>query len=324
MPAKNASKYIRKSIDSILSQTYKDFEFIIFDDSSTDNTKSIAHEYETKDKRVKVLNDINIQGISKSLNFCIDNSNGKYIARMDADDIAHPLKLELQSKFLEEQDLDICGTQVSTFCSDNILNLYNLKYPFYDQEIKYCMLFMCPFAHPTILAKRQLFNNNLYNPEFDGLEDYELWSRIINRSIKAANLPEKLLQYRIHNTQNSVKKNPEKAEKLLIIQKNYWDSIKLKHPDNYFRKSKVSFFKKKSIILEFNRIKKSIDKKFYKEFSIYFASYLNVHKINFAQILIQIYILINTVGILITFRKFITITIKYLSKEIHSIFRLRL
>src|SRR3989344_5781814 len=102
MPAYNARKYIGEAIESILNQTFKDFEFIIINDCSTDKTKKIIEEYANKDARIKLINNATNLGLTKSLNIGLKEARGEYVARLDADDVALPERLEKQYEFMEK------------------------------------------------------------------------------------------------------------------------------------------------------------------------------------------------------------------------------
>ena len=211
MPAKNAEKYISQSIISILSQTYSEIELIIFNDT-LDNTKEIIYDFKNKDNRVKIINSSDSVGISFALNSAINKSEGKFVARMDADDIADLSRIEKQKLFLEENNLDICGSQISCFKGNNVKLLKSLDFPIKNELIKYSI--HESFAHPTIFAKDVLINNP-YSSTYDGVEDFELWSRFINnKNIKLGNYPYSLLNYRIHDSQVSSIVNREKIKPL--------------------------------------------------------------------------------------------------------------
>ena len=118
MPAYNAEKYITEAIDSILFQTFKDFEFIIINDASTDSTKDIIESY--KDPRIKLVNNEQNKGVAKSLNIGISVACGKYIARMDADDIALPERFQKQFDFMEQHpNIDVCGSWAKKTGNEN-------------------------------------------------------------------------------------------------------------------------------------------------------------------------------------------------------------
>lgn len=202
MPTLNAEKYIRKSIDSILNQTFKNFEFIIIDDTSTDNTTKIIKSY--KDKRIKLIRGNN-QGISSALNLGIKHSKGEYIARMDADDISLPQRFEKQVKFMDQHpEIGICGTKVLPITKES-------KYKSWGNWLKtkpkvIDILLNVAFCHPTVMIRKStiLKNELYYKEDLKYTEDQELWFRAI-KVTNFYNLKEKLFRYRINKTNTSLK-----------------------------------------------------------------------------------------------------------------------
>lgn len=199
MPAYNAAKYLREAIDSILAQTYTDFEFIIINDGSTDSTKDIIMSYD--DPRIVYLeNDVN-SGIVVTLNKGLDAAQGRYIARMDADDISLPTRLAEQFAFMEANpDIAVAGCLVERF-DDNGWH----DFPPSEKDHDICkadLLFSTCVAHPaTIIRKSILDKHHLrYDEHFVGMEDYCLWWRI-SRISNITNLQKRLLKYRQHKDQ---------------------------------------------------------------------------------------------------------------------------
>ena len=174
LPVFNGEKYIRESVESILCQTFKEFEFIIIDDGSTDKSVEIIKSF--NDSRIKLLRNNENKGIIFSLNKGIEEATGKYIARMDGDDIACPERLKIQFEFMERNpEVGICGTFVKRFGS--ILRRGLLKLPVSNDEIKVNSLFFCSFVHPTVMFKKEVLTKNdlKYSEDFKGVEDYNLW-----------------------------------------------------------------------------------------------------------------------------------------------------
>ncbi len=196
MPVYNGELYLDDAIDSILGQTFKNFEFIIINDGSKDKTEEIILSY--KDDRICYLkNEINLQ-IVKSLNKSIRLSKGKYIARMDADDISLPNRIEKQINFMEKNpDIDVCGTWMRIM--DNTGNK-KWVYPKEHDEIKAHLLFNTPISHPSIIIKRSFFDDFMYSEAANKAEDDYLWHESID-SKKFFNIPEALYLYRLHSNQ---------------------------------------------------------------------------------------------------------------------------
>lgn len=196
MSVYNGEKYLRESIESILGQTFKDFEFIIINDGSTDKSENIIKSF--NDPRIKLISRSN-KGLVASLNEGIEKSLGKYIARMDSDDISESERLEKQINFLKSNpDISVVGSWAKKI-NENSQIIEEMNYPpAKNKEIKKYSLFHNPFIHPSIMFKKEIIKKiGLYNPFFKNAEDYEFWSRVL-ASFQVANLPLSLLRYRIN------------------------------------------------------------------------------------------------------------------------------
>ncbi len=199
---KEPKEWIKESIESILNQTFECFElFLINDNPNSTINKQIIVEYEMRDSRVRgIFNEKNV-GLPASLNKGIFLAKGKYIARMDADDISLPERFEKQIYFLENHpEVGICGTYAKII-SDTSKNGKPLINHETDAEIKSALLFYCPFVHPSVMGRTSIFRDNLYDTNCRIAQDFELWLRIANKT-KFYNIPEFLLNYRIHNKQS--------------------------------------------------------------------------------------------------------------------------
>lgn len=195
--------FLRESIESILHQSFSDFEFIIVLDSPTDNSAEIIKEYKEKDNRIIIIeNEMNL-GLTKSLNIGIDLAQGKYIARMDADDVAFPERFAKQFEYMESHpDTVVLGTRTYTPGTDKTSQDTCIP----DQEVlKIRMMFGNPgVPHPTAFIRRSVLtkNNLRYNENVKKSQDYRLWADIINYG-KIEMLPLVLLMYRVHDNQIS-------------------------------------------------------------------------------------------------------------------------
>ncbi len=201
LPVYNGEKYLKLAIDSILHQTLSNFELIIINDGSTDESEKIIHTF--KDPRIRYFcNEVNI-GFSSTLNKGIEVSRGEYIARMDADDISLPFRFEKQMEFLLlHPEIAILGTAVQLI--DEKGGIFGeWKYPLLAEELKLQIKKTCCFAHPSVIFKKScVMDIGLYHSNYIFGEDYDLWFRLLEK-YPGANLPETLLQYRIHSTQMS-------------------------------------------------------------------------------------------------------------------------
>lgn len=195
MSTHNRSKTLGRAIDSILNQTYSNYEFIICDDNSTDDTCEILNSYSIKFPNVKVItNDSNL-GLQKSLNKCIRVSSGEYIARMDDDDYSYPDRLKVEMDFIKKNNLDFVGSNIGLFTERQ--NVYGIKY-YPEFPTKGDLIKECCFAHPTILIKSNVLKESHgYSEKIEHLrvEDYELWLRLFLKGFKGGNVQDKLLLY---------------------------------------------------------------------------------------------------------------------------------
>lgn len=199
MPVYNTKEeYLRASIESILNQTFTDFEFIIVNDGSTNNAEEVILSY--KDNRIKYVKQEN-QGIVGALNNAWSKASGKYIARMDSDDIAYPERFAKQVNFLEENpEYSLVGSWAKIIPSKNIIKL--------PQDIKIMdLLADCMFIHPSIMFNKADFEkfNLQYETGFEYAEDYCLYANAV-KHLKMTNLQEVLLDYRVY-PENSSSKN---------------------------------------------------------------------------------------------------------------------
>lgn len=235
IPCYNAEKYVESAVRSIMSQSYKNLEIIVTDDCSTDNTLKILQNLAKEDSRIKLYkNETNLK-IVKTLNNMILQANGKYIARMDADDISLPRRIEKQVDFLENNiDFSFCGTNAYHIDENGkIIGKSILPETFEDN--KFFLKFYSTFYHPTVMICSDVYKKNLYDQEFLYAEDYELWSRLIfEKKLKGANLQNKLFLYRIFNNQSSEKHRKEQNDSSARI----FDKYKILQKENIeFHKS---------------------------------------------------------------------------------------
>jgi len=195
LPVFNCQKFAGEAIQSILDQTYKDFELIVIDDGSTDNSAEIISSF--KDKRICLLRQTN-HGLASSLNRGIHIARGIYIARQDQDDISDPRRLELQVAFMESHPKYVLvGTWAQIMEDERLVERYH-RHPVDDLTLRYQLLFNNPFVHSsTIIRRSTLLEVGCYttNPERQPPEDYELWSRL-SRVGSIANIGEVLVTYR--------------------------------------------------------------------------------------------------------------------------------
>lgn len=232
MPVYNAELYLKEAVDSILSQSFADFELFIIDDASTDKSIEILNSF--NDHRITLIRKSVNTGYTDSLNMAIPLTKGKYIARMDADDVSLENRFQVQFNYMEaHQDVLVLGTMYKIIDKETVRHYM----PIDHDEVKLFALMKTPVAHPTVFIRRSVFDqyNLRYDRAFEPAEDYDLWSRILEYG-KIENLPDVLLYYRVHTQQTSAyrsKKQLEMAnrirsrqlERLMALSSDMYDSV---------------------------------------------------------------------------------------------------
>ena len=224
MAVRNGEAYLRDAMDSILAQTLGDFEFIVVDDGSTDGTLSILEDYARLDFRVRVLSQAP-QGLGPALNRAISVARGKYIARMDADDVALPERLSRQVAFLEAHpDVGLLGTAVCEVDPGGHPRAVFMM-PEGDKQLRRALIRYNPFFHASVMIRRSVLDRvGLYTEEMHWAEDYDLWMRLA-RHTRLANLQEVLLHRRTeYSGSHSVRHEREQVRHALAIR---WRAIRM-------------------------------------------------------------------------------------------------
>lgn len=210
----NGESYISESIESILNQTFRDFELIIINDGSIDRTSEKLKSY-TDSRIINLENEKNI-GIARSSNKGLRMARGRYIAIMDADDISLPERFQEQFSFLENNpDIGVCGTWINVI-DKNGKWMKNICYPTSSDVISCSLLFYDCFVNPTTMFRKKIIEDiGEYNPGFIAAMDYDLWTRMIGQ-YKFSNLPDFLLKYRMHGQNISHDRKKRHHEDYLI------------------------------------------------------------------------------------------------------------
>lgn len=237
LPVFNCEKYIQECIDSILKQTYQNFEVLIFNDGSTDKTKSILSEY--KDHRLKIYHKASNEGYVFLLNEGISLAKGKYICRMDGDDVCEINRFSEQVKFMETYpEVGVSGSFVKVF--GNKLS-YVWKLPVSDQSLKASLPFRIPFIHPSVIIRKSLLieNNIKYKNEFLPAEDYELWNNLASKT-RFANIPLPLIKYRQHQYQISKEKSLIQKINSDLVRQIYFKKLFINEDDFKFYQTIVN------------------------------------------------------------------------------------
>ena len=239
MSVRNGEKYLAKSIDSILNQTFNDFEFLIIDDGSTDSTRNIINSF--NDSRIKlIINRKNLGLTKKSLNIGLQASRGRFIARQDCDDISLPNRLDLQVMLLKNNlDVGICGGRWKTIPSN----------PFFDpeiwlntEEIKCSLLFQNTICHSTVMMRKSLLQkyNLFYNENLYCSQDYELWTRAIN-FFDIENISDVVLLYRLHPDRIGIRYSKDQIINSRKVMQNVLDGMGINFTlDEYQIHEKIS------------------------------------------------------------------------------------
>jgi len=231
MSVYNSERFLKESVDSILNQTFRNFEFIITDDCSTDGTLGMLEDYTSEDSRIVLIRNERNKGLTKNLNSMINIAKGKYIARLDADDISLPERLEKQYRFMEKNtSVGVLGTDGSIF-GDKRKTIV-IDRPSTHEEIRVAFAFENLLIHSSAFIRRSVLEekNIRYDENFKIIQDYELWTRLSSET-EFRILNEKLVNYRVSET--NISSITEKQE-------NYREEILKKIYLNYFEVHKFS------------------------------------------------------------------------------------
>jgi len=266
MPTYNCAKYLQESIDSILNQTYSDFDLYIYDDCSTDRSSEIIKNY-TDDRIFYIKNSENL-GIARTLNLGLEKlvPNYEYIARMDADDWCFPERFQKQLDFMDaNQDIAMSGTQGYWLKQMSETPLSAWKYPTKSEYLSCYLLFGASFGHSSVIFRSVFFitNNLRYNQVIRTCEDWDLWIKV-SKIDKIANLPDFLMKYRIVPTSNhrSIENKKIHLKERSIIISNYWKTFDISlTPEQIFEYyydtnlTGQDFFPKLNILIDsFNKL----------------------------------------------------------------------
>jgi glycosyltransferase involved in cell wall biosynthesis len=244
MATYNSEKFLDESIQSILNQIFKDFEFIIINDCSTDSSSNIIKKYAKQDKRIVLVKNKKNIGLTKSLNKGIKIARGKYIARQDSDDISLPERLEKQYQFLEKnKDVFLCGTDLLYINEDSRIIIEGSKIPFGTKTIQKKLRQGNCFIHTSIMFRNQ---NTFYREKFVYSQDYDLYLNLLNKNYNLDNLKRKLVKLRYHNKAISFNKNNQQKLFASKAQEFYLQRIKFRR-DEYEKFNPNEILKAKEV-----------------------------------------------------------------------------
>ena len=215
MAVHNGERYLREAVDSILTQSFSDFEFLIIDDGSTDGSAGILSDYSSRDKRLRVVKNADNIGLAASLNRGVGLARGAYIARMDADDISSQLRLEKQAAFLDQNpSVSLVAAKVRTIDERGVFTGYwddDLACTSFAEMVRMLPERNC-IAHPGVMMCSAILRDFRYQPKVKNAEDYHLWMRLVASGHRLEKIDEILLSYRV--TPASVTSTSNKS--------NYW------------------------------------------------------------------------------------------------------
>lgn len=217
MPVYKTAPYLREAMDSMLSQTFTDFELIVLDDCSPDNAEEILDSY-TDPRIVRYKGEKNA-GLSNVLNVGIGMARGKYIARMDSDDLSMPERLQIQVDYLEAHpDIDLVSVGMQLFGAKDEVWLREQD----PEKVKIIALFHSPILHASSMWKRDSFEKHglRFRQEMVPAEDYDLWTRALVKGLRLVNLRQVLYKYRIHPEQATTQTD-KTTSKSRMVQQNY-------------------------------------------------------------------------------------------------------
>lgn len=204
MSVRNGERYLGAAIDSILAQSFTDFEFFITDDGSSDMTSSILTDYKERHPQISIFRNESSMGLPSCLNMMAGKARGKYLARMDADDLAHTNRFERQVAFMDRfSDIDVCFTNVNFMTEKGRIICARLV-PSSSKSILELLPYVNYFAHPTAMLRNSSFKEiGGYNELFFKGQDWELWQRMVANGMRLEIIREVLLDYRLHTQGNS-------------------------------------------------------------------------------------------------------------------------
>lgn len=267
MPVYRTASYLCEAVDSVLSQTFTNFELIVLDDCSPDNADEIVDTYD--DPRIVRYNGEKNVGLSNVLNVGLDMARGKYIARMDSDDISLPNRLQVQVDYLERHpEIDLVSVGMQLFGTNEDVWIREQD----PEKVKINALFHSPVLHASSMWRKDSFEKHglRFRQDMVPAEDYDLWTRALLKGLRLINLPEVLYKYRIHDAQSTLQ-TEKCAEKCRIVQHNYLHSalpsLSMKYIDSFPKRlwpvfsanMKDVFFDKKLLakrLLKVSRYKK--------------------------------------------------------------------
>lgn len=258
MTVYNTERYLIETIESILSQTLSDFEFIIIDDWSTDSSREIIQKYTKEDKRINAIkNERNLWVVinRKKMN---ELSNTDYVAVIDSDDVALPQRLQKQYDFLKRNpDVAVVWSHIIIIDKDSDERARR-KYPITEKDMQYTIFKKSPLAQPSVMMRKSIIVNVWwYDKNYERAQDYELWTRLVDKWYKIANIDDFLVKYRVFNEQWKFKhlhltlKNTIKIQNKYIWKKKYFTLSNMLY---FFAECSLFFLPRETVLSLFKKI----------------------------------------------------------------------
>lgn len=231
IPIYNGSLFLEKTIAAIKKNSYPNYEVILVDDGSTDHSRKLCVDFAKNDSKIKFFSFAKNQGMTRVLNFGIKKARGKYIARLNQDDLITKNRLIKQVEFLEgNPDYVAIGGQITLFTKENS-NFAFVNFPLTDKEIRKKWLMLSPFSDPTVMySKKAVLKTNGYSQYFWPADDVQMWYQL-GKLGKLANLPDILTKVRWHKDCGSIKKHKLQIQKTLAV--HLWAAKNVEKPNLY-------------------------------------------------------------------------------------------
>lgn len=225
LPIFNQAKYLAEAIESILNQTFTDFELLIIDDASTDSSLKLIKTYQ--DKRIRLFTNKINKGLAACLNLGIKEARSNFVARMDGDDISYPQRLAHQYTFMQEHsEVAVYGSALTLLDSPK----KTICFPRSDGLCRAQLIFRSPFAHPSVMIRKYTLNINqlTYDETLKSAQDYNLWMKLsLIKNVQFANHKQALVSYRQHAAQTTQVKRLQQLENSLSIVAKLFDTLNI-------------------------------------------------------------------------------------------------
>ena len=295
IPAYNAEKYIIEAVGSIQRQTYHNLEILIIDDGSTDRTNQILYVLKQKDKRIELVENETNLGLIKTLNKGIDLAKGKYIVRLDSDDVAHPDRIREQiAAMLKDDNIDFVGCLLKVIDSNSRFLYYSDAFDTKDSFVaRFISMFESPIAHPGLVIKTDVIRKYRYQDaeEYKHVEDFDMFSRMLSDGLNYKCVDSYLLNYRI-NMEGVTRQNADlqRERTMSILQRNVRNCLgfettsEINDVVNFYRVDSITFDSARNAIKVLDDFELAYEYKYHNK-SKRIKSWVNQRKIKIVKAL---------------------------------------